>query len=71
MEHTEDEMIRCGEKDCKYRTREGGCAVNAEVKSAIKSAPPIGRRKFLYCDKYETKDGIWEYRDTIRRAIEE
>lgn len=70
MEHTEDEMIRCGEKDCKHRTRDGGCAANAEVKGTIRSAPPIGR-KFLYCDKYEPKDGIWEYRDTIRRAIEE
>lgn len=69
MEHTEDEMIRCGEKDCKYRTRDGGCAANAEVKGPTIKVPPI-RGKYLYCDRYESKEGIWECRDTIRRAIE-
>ena len=63
-------MIRCGEKDCKHRTRDGGCAANAEIKRAFKAYPPDGIR-FLYCEKYEPKDGTWEYRDTIRRVIEE
>lgn len=63
-------MIHCGEENCKNRTREGGCSENAELKAIFKCAPPIGMR-FLYCDKYEPKDGTWDCRDTIRRAIEE
>lgn len=63
-------MIRCGEKDCEYRTRDGGCREDVIFKPAFKAAPPIGMR-FMYCDKYEPKEGIWDCRDTIRREIEE
>lgn len=62
-------MIRCGETECRNRTRDGGCRADAEVKGVIKICPPDGTR-LLYCDKFDPKDDIWEFRETIRRALE-
>lgn len=69
MEHTEDEMIRCDVTDCKYRGKGGKCEADVRLTYALLTPERGGR--YLSCNKYEKRDGVWEGVKVIRRAIEE
>ena len=69
MEHTEDEMIRCGETDCKYNGRNGKCEADAKLEDAL--MVPTKNGLLLLCDRFIPKIETWEYKAVIRRAIEE